>query len=138
MKLLAMLIILGLSGCGPHHARGRLKDSARDFNVMVRWKKWQPASAYVEDSKRGKWLATRMQGDANLRVMGVELLAVNSTGENTADLQVAVSFTRAPQITVQRSVFVQKWKKIKEMWMLVDERPFTAAPETGEPAPSWP
>ncbi len=137
LMMMALLTALALTACGPaHHARGVLKDSARDFNMMLRWKKWHPASSYVEVSQRGKWLDSRMQGDANLRMMGVKMIAVRSTGEDTADVQVAVSFTRAPQITVQRTVFVQKWKKIKEVWMLIEESPVTV--DEAPPVPSWP
>ena len=138
-KFWVLLLWVGfLSGCGTaHHARSNLRDSARDYNMMVRWQKWQPASGYVESKKRGEWLAERMRGGADLRILDVQLLAVAVTGEDEADVQVAVDYTRAADITLSRRVFVQKWKKVEDMWMLMDEEAAAAAAAT-DPEPSWP
>ena len=141
LRIVATVLVLasGLVACGQaHHARSRLKDSARDYSMYVRWKKWQPASGYIEAKQRGAWLAARMRDDARLRVMGVQIVSARALKDDEAEVQMALSYTRAPDITVKQRLFLQKWKKINEMWMLTDEKPVEVAAPTGNEAPAWP
>lgn len=145
--MVAFALLLCLSGCGAKNQAaesGKLLETVRAFNLMVRWQQWQSAAAFIEPKQAPQWMAKRIQSGLNVRIAEVILAGVTRVPDDAPDAKVFVQITwyGANALTVRNSLWEQSWTLLDDGWRLMDEAPAKAAPANAEtPAeagPSWP
>ena len=137
LALMALLVVSGL-GCGPRDRSMDLKDAVRDYNRSLRWNAFQRASRYVEQSKRGAWLAGRNSSAGGLHITDIHTVRLQKPDftQKTVEVLVSVSWYRLPDSTIRTAVWSQTWQEIDARWRIIEEKQVEVTGETE--APQWP
>lgn len=135
------LLATALPACaGSYLSRGEaLKSSVRDFNLHVRWQKWQGAAAYVHPSFRNEWLTAHVSAAQYVRITDVQVMGVQPSEDgDTATVIVGVGWYRIPSTQIQQRAWQQEWRYEGREWVLVSERIPDPPATPPSDIPQWP
>lgn len=144
MKVLAFSAIL-LTACGglaPSSTdTGELVVALENYTRMIRWQRWNDASALVAADQQAKWLQEKMRGAQGLNIADVALAGVNQADEQSEEATafIRIAWYRGDDMTLRESVWKQQWKHIRgEGWRMFGEEQVEAKADEDAPPPSWP
>jgi len=118
-----------------------LRDSIRSFNQQIRWGRWGGAATLVLEENREAWMAERIQGGRGIKVTEVSVLGVESDGPRATDAKVmiGIAYYRESDMTLNRSVWMQKWTHTRNGWQLKSEKKHVReTPQESVEKPAWP
>lgn len=138
MRLLFLLALI--TGCGSlaHLGPEDLKKSVRSYNDAVRWKSWQKASSFVDETQRSLWLQHRVNAGNTLQIADVQISSVErpNTQETQAIVSVNVSWYRLPNTTLQITAWQQTWEHFpKRGWRMMKEEQLKTVVPDPKPLP---
>jgi hypothetical protein len=147
--LLMLLPALLVGACSSSNDRGKLLPMALDeFNAALVWKNYAMARYYLEPADASREIShLRKRGD-KLRIVEVEPLETRLGPDGTsAAVLIRFSWYEEADLTVQKGVELQEWKRVGGQWRMVgrkasEDRSFSPSPfltaesaEVPEPPP---
>ena len=125
MKRVMMIAALVAGfGCASIKAKDNmdtLRRSVKGYNEAYRWKNFERAAAYLPEDVRMSFIATYEDDEKSLHVEDYQVLQVKVHDENTADVQVRVTYMMLPSVVVQRRRVTQHWHRVAGQWLLENE-----------------
>lgn len=125
--LVALPVLLLLTGCMIQNNREKLVHSLRKFNVAMRWGAADWAEEHVDPASRAKVLPHRREF-GELKVTDCEVGAVKLKGKHTALAMVRIDWYMADSLRLRTSFVEQRWKLKSGKWLIVSQRLVRGAP----------
>lgn len=138
--VVSLLAALSLTGCLMPPSRGTLlNDAARDLNVAARFGRLDLAAQKTSRDARQHFLERRAHWGRDIRIVDVELSGVQMQGEDSAEVQVDVSWVRNNEGVMRSTRLAQLWRDGDGDWMMERERRIAGDLGLfGEPVPMAP
>ncbi len=120
---LAAVALLGATACKTSTATTmeQLKESVDAYNHAYRWKNYERAASFLPNDMRASFIAAYEDDEKSLHIEDYRILKVDVANEDAATVQVRMSYTLLPDITVQKRTLTQHWHKIAGSWVLETE-----------------
>ena len=116
------LVVLALGGClASRTLTDKLMDAAYDHNVAIRFGRMDIALEHVSASLRDDWVRRRVAWNGGVRVVDVELDAVQFDGKGGANVRVHVAWQRVDEVELRATDLSQQWSMDAGQWKLVKE-----------------
>ncbi len=124
LRLATSLALLALAGCmPPQNNQQRLLESARDMNLATRFGRLDIAAERTDDESRSAFLEKRRAWGQAIRVVDIDILGVENTAPDEADVTVMVSWTRMDEGLLRATRIEQHWSNLNPRgWTLRAER----------------
>ena len=117
---LMMLTVLG--ACMPTQVPARdVSDAARDLNLATRFGQMDVAVEHTSEKHRKRFLDSRADWGAGVRVVDVELAQLNVPDTETAEVIVVVSWVRSDEGLLRSTRIRQNWQNPGGGWQLDGE-----------------
>jgi hypothetical protein len=111
------------SGCfAPVSPGQRVSDAARELNLSARFGKMDLAATLVDASVRADFMLRRAQWGKEIRVVDVDLAAVDVRDQTHAIVAVDVSWVPLQDSVLRATRLSQSWQDNGHGWMLVREQ----------------
>ena len=112
----------GVAGCpAPLSRAARAQDAVQEMNLHTRFGRLQVAMEKVAPEERERFAKRHQQWGELVRIADHEIYGMRSTGEDTADVAVRVSWYRPDQQELRLTTLKQKWRDRRGDWLLVGE-----------------
>ncbi|MEQ9497698.1 MAG: hypothetical protein RIT81_12590 [Deltaproteobacteria bacterium] len=123
MKRLALALLLSTAACKSSTASSMeaLQESVDAYNHAYRWKNYERAASFLPNDMRAAFIAAYEDDQKSLHIEAYRILQVDVEGEEAATVQVRMSYTLLPDITVQKRTLTQHWHKVGGAWILETE-----------------
>ena len=116
------LALLMLAACHAPKAGDTLAESVRDYNEGVRWERYQMAAVHVPPAERGEFLDSSDERAKDLRITDYEIVQMEQTSDQTAKVQIKVSWYLDSEQKLRETSAVQTWERHGKTWWVVDEK----------------
>ena len=113
--------LLVLAGCASLKAPETLGESVRSYNDGVRWGRYQIAASHVPPEQRVRFVDDADARAKDLRIVDYEVLSVDKRNDDTAEVQVKMSWYLDSQGTLRETQARQSWERHGKLWVIVDE-----------------
>ena len=114
----------------------RVSDAARDLNVAIRFGKMEMVVSFVDASSRADFMKRRVQWGKEIRLIDIELSAVEVRDETHAVVTVDVSWVPLRDNILRSTRLSQSWEDSGHGWKLVQEKRLAGDQGLfGEPTP---
>jgi hypothetical protein len=117
-----LLAALHSSCFAPATPGQRVSDAARELNVSARFGKMDLAASMVDASIRPDFMLRRAQWGREIRVVDVDLAAVEVQDETHATVIVDISWVPLRDNVLRVTRLSQSWQDAGHGWLLVRER----------------
>jgi len=115
-----MLALLGACAGAPVPAR-EVSDVARDLNLAARFGRMDLAAEHTSEAHRQRFLESRADWGAGVRVVDVELAQLNVPDSEQAEVIVDVSWVRIDEGLLRSTRIRQSWQNPGGGWQLDGE-----------------
>jgi hypothetical protein len=140
-KLTAVVVLAAalLGGCAAAAASpaAQLSDSANDLNTATRFGRLDLALEQTLPAFRDRFLASHQAWGSEIRIVDLNVAAININEDDSADVMVQIAWTRMSESTLKNTVVNQSWENVQRTgWRLARERRTAGDPGLfGEPLP---
>jgi hypothetical protein len=122
MRLWAWMMLTLLGACMAGQAPAReVSEVARDLNLAARFGQMDIAAGHTSDAHRKRFLESRADWGAGVRVVDVELAQLNVPDAETAEVIVDVSWVRIDEGLLRSTRIRQNWQNPGGGWQLDGE-----------------
>jgi hypothetical protein len=99
----------------------RLTNAAYEMNSATRFGRLDVAIGHVHPAMQDDFMRRHGSWHRELRIVDVELLGLRLITPETAEVQLAISWHRPNETTMQTSMVAQKWTRKDGDWSLAEE-----------------
>ncbi len=121
---LLILVLGGAVGCASGSQSNDLEPlrrSVKAYNEAYRWKNFERAAAFLPRDVRLAFLSAYEDDEKSLHIDDYQIMQVRLQSEDAAEVEVRVSYTLLPSVTVQTRRVTQHWHRIGKQWILEAE-----------------
>jgi hypothetical protein len=122
MRYALLTMALALTGCfAPPGPMEKLNNSAYELNTATRFARMDVALSMVAADAQNDFMRRHADWHGELRIVDLEMRGVRMVETDVAEVQLAVTWHRIDQTTIQSSVISQRWTQDKNGWFLSEE-----------------
>lgn len=104
-----------------HSPRTDASSAAQSFNVATRFGQMSAAAQQMAEDERATLLENRVQWGNGLRVVDIEVTAMELKTEDHAEVLVNVTWVRSDETVVRQTRIRQTWRNPAGDWQLTEE-----------------
>jgi hypothetical protein len=123
-RALALVLVCActLGACMPSQIPAReVSDVARDLNLATRFGRMDLAAEHTSEAHRPRFLESRADWGADVRVVDIELARLDVPDSETAEVLVDVSWVRIDEGLLRSTRVRQNWQNPGGGWQLSGE-----------------
>ncbi|MEL6185016.1 MAG: hypothetical protein AAFU79_10365 [Myxococcota bacterium] len=120
MRRFVLLSCAIASACasGPQPKLDELKSAVEAYNEAYRWKNYPRAASFLPPKQRPAFVASYEEDDKSLHIEGYQVIAVNVSSPEIADVKIRYQFMQLPSVTLEKRIVTQHWALVNGSWIL--------------------
>lgn len=103
---------------GPQPKLDELRSAVQTYNEAYRWKNYPRAASFLPPGKRPAFVASYEEDDKSLHVEGYQVISVNVTSPEVAEVKIRYQYMLLPSVTLDKQIVTQHWAQVNGSWLL--------------------